>query len=59
MLKEAGVSDEMYSVEDGSIETAWWIAEDLAGELKKASCKVYVIERYPMKNGMWMEKTPL
>lgn len=59
ILKDAGVTEDMYSVMDGFIETAWWIAEDLAEELKKAGCRVAVIERYPMKNGMLVEKTPL
>lgn len=59
ILKGTQVEDTMYHVHDGSIETAWWIAEELADEFKKAGCSVCVIERYPMKNGMVMEKTPL
>ncbi len=59
ILKEAGVMEEMYSILDGSVETSWWIAEDLAEELKKTGCNVSIIERYPMKNGMIAEKTPL
>ncbi len=59
MLKEACVTEDMYAALDGTIETAWWIAEDLAEELKKTGCSVSVIERYPMKNGMHVEKTPL
>jgi pyruvate formate-lyase activating enzyme-like uncharacterized protein len=59
ILKEAGVMEEMYSVLDDSVETASWIAEDLADELKKTGCCVSIIERYPMKNGMIAEKTPL
>jgi pyruvate formate-lyase activating enzyme-like uncharacterized protein len=59
LLKDAGVTADMYSVLGDSIETAWWITEDLAEELKKAGCRVAVIERYPMKNGMLVEKTPL
>jgi pyruvate formate-lyase activating enzyme-like uncharacterized protein len=59
LLKEAGVQDEMYAVLDGTVEIAWWIAEDIASELKKIGCKVSVIERYPMKNGMIAERTPL
>lgn len=54
-----GVPEKMYSASNGSIEIAWWIAEELAEELKKAGCSVSVIERYPMKNGMIVEKTPL
>jgi pyruvate formate-lyase activating enzyme-like uncharacterized protein len=59
LLKEAGVQDEMYAILDGTVEIAWWIAEDLANELNKIGCKVSVIERYPMKNGMIAESTPL
>ncbi|MDP2766840.1 MAG: radical SAM protein [Candidatus Methanoperedens sp.] len=58
ILKETA-EDDMYCVRDGSTETGWWIAEELAAELKKAGCIVSVIERYPMKNGMVVEKTPL
>jgi pyruvate formate-lyase activating enzyme-like uncharacterized protein len=59
LLKEAGVQEEMYAVLDDTVEIAWWIAEDLASELNKIGCKVSVIERYPMKNGMIAERTPL
>ncbi len=59
ILKDAEVTDDMYAVHEGSIETAWWIADDLTEELKKTGCNVSVIERYPMRNGMIVEKTPL
>lgn len=59
LLKEAGVQEDMYAAYEGSVETSWWIAEDLAGEIKKIGYKVSVIERYPMKNGLVVERTPL
>lgn len=59
ILKGTLVGANMYHVHDGSVEIAWWIAEELADELKRAGCSVSVIERYPMKNGMVVEKTPL
>lgn len=59
LLKEEQVHDEMYETRNGTVEIAWWIAEELAGELKKIGCNVSVIERYPMKNGMVAESTPL
>ncbi len=59
ILKGRKVEDNMYCNNHGSIETAWWIAEELADELKRAGCTVSVIERYPMKNGIVVEKTPL
>lgn len=59
VLEEAGVTEDMYSVEENRIETAWWIASELADELKEKGLNVSVIERYPMKNGMIVERTPL
>jgi pyruvate formate-lyase activating enzyme-like uncharacterized protein len=59
ILKKAEFTENMYSESNGSVETAWWIADDLADELKEAGCFVSVIERYPMKDGMVVEKTPL
>jgi pyruvate formate-lyase activating enzyme-like uncharacterized protein len=59
LLKEAGAQEEMFAYKDGIVDTAWWIARDLAGELNKIGCKVSVIERYPMKNGIIVEMTPL
>ncbi len=58
LLNEAGVQEEMFVNKDGIVDTAWWIARDLAAELKKIGCKVSVIERYPMKNGIIVEMTP-
>ena len=59
LLKEAGAQEEMFIEKHGIVDTAWWIAQNLADELKKIGCNVSVIERYPMKNGMVVEKTPL
>lgn len=59
ILIDAGVTDDMFAVMGGSVETAWWIASDLAEELKEKGFNVYVIERYPMKNGMVVERTPI
>lgn len=59
IMKDAGVTEDMFAVREGSVETAWWIASDLAEELKEKGFNVYVIERYPMKNGVIVERTPL
>ncbi|TRZ88860.1 MAG: radical SAM protein [Methanosarcinales archaeon] len=59
VLKEAGVTEDMFAVKEDSVETAWWIASELADELKEKGFNASVIERYPMKNGMVVEKTPL
>ncbi|VVB85441.1 7-carboxy-7-deazaguanine synthase [uncultured archaeon] len=59
VLNDAGVPENMFEVKEGSIETTGWIASDLAEELKEKGCTVYIIERYPMKNGMVVEREPL
>ena len=59
LLKDACVTEDMYSFGEAGIETASWIADDLKDELKEAGCYVSVIERYPMKNGIVVERTPL
>jgi pyruvate formate-lyase activating enzyme-like uncharacterized protein len=59
ILEGEGVTEDMYAVVNNTLETAWWIASDLAGELKKIGLSVWVIERYPMNKGMIVEKTPL
>lgn len=58
-LKEAGVLEDTYAVTDVSIETASWLASALAEEIKKIGGSACIIERYPMKNGMVVERTPL
>jgi uncharacterized protein len=59
ILKEAGVTEDMFAIKEDSVETAWWIASELADELKEKGLNASVIERYPMKNGMVVERTPL
>ncbi|MBE0520819.1 MAG: radical SAM protein [Candidatus Methanoperedenaceae archaeon] len=59
IIKDACVTEDMYSFGNRGIETAWWIAEDLKDELKEEGCCVSVIEKYPVKNGIVVERTPL
>lgn len=58
-LNEAGVPENMFEVKGGTIETSDWIASEMAEELKETGCHVSIVERYPMKNGMVVERTPL
>lgn len=59
LLNEADVPENMFEVREDTIETSGWIASEMAEELKETGCDVYIIERYPMKNGMVVERTPL
>jgi len=58
-LKNAGVPENMFEVKEGMIETSWWIASEMAEELKEIGCQVSIIERHPMKDGIIVERTPL
>ncbi len=58
-LNEAGVPENMFEVRESTIETSGWIASEMAEELNEMGCSVSIIERYPMKNGMVVERTPL
>ncbi len=59
LLADAGIPEHMFEVKEGMVETSGWIASEMAEELKKIGCCVFIIERYPMKNGMVVERTPL
>ena len=59
IMKEAGVLEDTYIVTDDSIETASWLTFALAEDIKKMGGSACIIERYPMKNGMVVERTPL
>ncbi len=57
-LKKLEVPRDMYAFIDGNrIEIAWWILddikEDLAGTVKS------IVERYPLKDGLVVERIPL
>ena len=58
-LKNAGVPVNMFEVKEGMIETSWWIASEMAEELKEIGCQVSIIERHPIKDGIIVERTPL
>lgn len=59
IMKESGVLEDTYVVTDDSIETASWLTFALAEDIKKMGGSACIIERYPMKNGMVVERTPL
>jgi pyruvate formate-lyase activating enzyme-like uncharacterized protein len=46
-----------YEIVDGTIETSWWIAEELTHTDQSGRCTVTIIERYP--EGTVVESTPL
>ncbi|MBR2255480.1 MAG: radical SAM protein, partial [Candidatus Methanomethylophilaceae archaeon] len=51
-----GVPEAMMAVGDGKIEVAPWILEKIYGDL---SYECYLSERYPTKDGLEVERTPL
>lgn len=58
-LEALEVPEDMYSLQDDRIDIAAPILEDISKELKSIGCIVSLIERYPMENGLVVERIPL
>ncbi|HII02721.1 TPA: radical SAM protein [Methanosarcinaceae archaeon] len=65
LLYELKVPKELFGTKENSIEIAWWVLEELNEDLKekleacKARARLFVIERYPLEDGMVVELIPL
>ncbi len=59
ILKELEVPVEMYSCREGGIDIAASILEDISEELKSARCILSIIEKYPIENGLVVDRIPL
>jgi pyruvate formate-lyase activating enzyme-like uncharacterized protein len=49
----------MYSCRNGGIDIAASILEDISEELKRARCILSIIEKYPLENGLVVDRIPL
>ena len=56
ILRDMGVEEDMFSIQENRIEVAPWILEDIAEDLKY---KCYISEQYPTADGLEVERTPL
>ncbi|MDM7911594.1 MAG: radical SAM protein, partial [Methanotrichaceae archaeon] len=59
MLQDLGVPEEMYDVKDDEIDIAAQIIEEISKELKSIDCIISLIERYPLEDGLVVERIPL
>ncbi|HPW72479.1 MAG: radical SAM protein [Methanothrix sp.] len=50
---------DMYCSLNGRIEIAAWILEEICADLMGSRCTLSIIERYPLKNGLVVERIPL
>lgn len=57
-LDSLGVPDEMYHIEGKNIEIAWWILDEVAESIKPGY-ELCIIERYPTRDGLIVERIPL
>ncbi len=58
-LSEMDIPCDMMEINPDGIDIAWWILEDLKEYVKNPSRKLHIIEKYPFKDGMIVEKIPL
>jgi pyruvate formate-lyase activating enzyme-like uncharacterized protein len=59
ILEDLEVPVEMYSRRDGEIDIAASILEDISEELKRGRCILSIIEKYPLENGLVVDRIPL
>jgi len=59
LLKEMEVPEEMYSLQEDEIDIAAPILEDISKELKRVDCIISVVERYPLEDGLVVERIHL
>jgi pyruvate formate-lyase activating enzyme-like uncharacterized protein len=59
ILVDLGVPEGMYSCLEGQIDIAASILEDISGELKSCKRVLSIIEKYPLEDGLVVERIPL
>jgi len=50
---------DMYCSLNGRIEIAAWILEEICPDLMGSRCTLSIIERYPLEDGLVVERIPL
>lgn len=62
-LQSMEIPAELFEIQTGKIEIAWWVLEDLKEgikeELEPSGSRLVIIERYPFKDGLVVELIPL
>ncbi len=59
ILEDLGVPEQMYCLRKGGIDIAAAILEDIAKELKEIDCDLCLVERYPLPDGIVVERIHL
>jgi hypothetical protein len=59
LLIEQEIPPEMVETNELSVETAWWILEDIAEMVREFTNNLSIVERYPFENGLVVERIPL
>lgn len=59
ILEDLGVPEQMYCLRKGGIDIAAAILEDIAEDLKEIDCDLCLVERYPLQDGIVVERIHL
>lgn len=58
-IREHDIEEGMVELNGTGVETAWWILEDLAEDIRNMAKEMYILERYPFEDGLIVEKIPI
>ncbi len=58
-IREHDIEDDMAELSGIRVETAWWILDDLAEDIRTLAKEMFIIERYPFEHGLIVEKIPV
>jgi pyruvate formate-lyase activating enzyme-like uncharacterized protein len=59
ILEDLGVPEDMYCLRKGGIDIAAAILEDIAEDLREIDCDLCLVERYPLQDGIVVERIHL
>ncbi|WP_406660869.1 radical SAM protein [Methanolobus sp. ZRKC3] len=57
-IMEHEIGEEMIEVSGISLETAWWVLEEMADVIRDYAKEMFILERYPFEDGLIVEKIP-
>ncbi len=58
-LKKEEVPNKLFKEKEDVVEIAWWVLDDLVGDLEKLSNNTYIVEQHPTEYKLVVQRIPL